>query len=102
VILDGEPLPSGNILFVPTDRSKGPEPSEIKEGEYELWAYEGQKRVEISAAKIIPGSKTCGAGGEPVPEEYLPERYNFMSELEATVAANDNNRIDFTLSLKKN
>lgn len=36
VTLNGESLPSGNILFVPKDRSNGPEPGEIKDGEYEL------------------------------------------------------------------
>ncbi len=57
--------------------------------------------MEISASKIIPGSKTRGAGGEPVPDDYLPERYKAMIELKATVTANDHNRIDFQLSLKK-
>ena len=101
VTFDGEPVPIGNIQFVATDGVHGAEPGDIKNGKYELKAYEGSKRVEISAPKIIPGSKLRGAGGEPVPEEYLPERYNASSELKATVKPDDKNTIDFTLTSKK-
>ena len=101
VTLDDEPIQVGNIQFVPSDGVHGAEPGEIKNGKYELKAFEGKKRVEISASKIIPGSSTRGAGGEPVPEEYLPEIYNAMSELTANVEPKDGASIDFKLSSKK-
>jgi hypothetical protein len=100
VTLDGKPLPDGNIQFVPLDGKHGAEPGIIKDGRYELAAIEGQKRVEISASKIILGSSLRGAGGEPVPEEYLPERYNASSELTADVKPQEN-VIDFPLVNKK-
>ncbi len=100
VTLDGAPLPEGGIIFSPMDSSLGPEPGTIKDGKYSLKALEGKKRVEISASKIIPGSKTRGAGGEPVPEEYLPMRYNAMSELSADVSPKSDNKFDFDLKSK--
>lgn len=100
VTLDGQPLPEGNIQFVPLDGKHGAEPGVIKDGKFELSAIQGQKRVEISAAKIIPGSSLRGAGGEPVPEEYLPQRYNASSELTADVKPQEN-VIDFPLVSKK-
>jgi hypothetical protein len=41
-----------------------------------------------------------GAGGEPVPEEYIPARYNIESKLSADVQANNANRFDFSLETK--
>lgn len=100
VTLDGAPLPEGNILFTPTDTSLQQEPGTIKDGKYTLKALEGSKRVEISASKIIPGSRTRGAGGEPVPEEYLPSRYNMQSTLTAEVKKSGENVFSFQLESK--
>ena len=100
VSLDGKPLEEAGIIFSPMDSSLGPEPSTIKNGQYSLRALEGKKRVEISASKIIPGSKVRGAGGEPVPEEYLPAKYNMNSELTADVKPSGPNKFDFDLKSK--
>ncbi len=100
ISLDGRPLPEGDIIFSPMDSALGPEPGTIKNGNYSLKALEGKKRVEISASKIIPGSKVRGAGGEPVPEEYLPTRYNALSELSADVSPKGGNKFDFDLKSK--
>ena len=99
VTLDGQPVPAGNILLIPAGGSQGPEPGVIQDGRYELKATAGLKRVEISAAKIRPGGAR-GAGGEPVPEEYIPERYNMQSDLTAEVTADGKNAFDFELLSK--
>lgn len=100
VTLDGRPLPEGDIHFLSVDGRYGPEPGKLKDGRYELWAKAGKKRVEISASRILPGGAK-GAGGEPVPEEYIPERYNVQSTLTAEVTPDGANRFDFPLQSHK-
>ena len=99
VTLDQQPVAEGDILFLSPDKDRGPDPGRIKAGQYELKTTAGKKRVEISAARIRPGGAR-GAGGEPVPEEYIPERYNIASELTADVAAQDGAQVDFALKSK--
>lgn len=99
VTLDGQAIPSGDILFVPVAGDRGPDAGTIKDGKYDLLATAGKKRVEISASKIRPGGAR-GAGGEPVPEEYIPARYNTESKLNAEVQAKSANRFDFPLESK--
>lgn len=100
VALDGQAVPEGDILFASPAGDRGPDAARIKDGMYELKTTEGKKRVEISASKIRPGGAR-GAGGEPVPEEYIPERYNSQSELSAEVQPTAANDIDFDLRSQK-
>jgi hypothetical protein len=101
VTLDGRPLEAGDILFADPGGAAGPDPGKVKDGAFEFRAKEGRRRVEISASRIIPGSKTRGAGGEPVPEEVVPDRYNVASELTAEVAPGGPNRFEFKLTTNK-
>lgn len=96
VSLDGKPLPDGDILFVDSDGALGPNPGKIKNGQFELQATAGKKRVEISASRIFPGGAR-GAGGEPVPEEFVPERYNTKSILKEEVTVDGKNYFEFKL-----
>lgn len=99
ISLDGQPVADGDIMFVSLDGVRGPDPGKIKDGNYALKTTEGKKRVEISASKIRPGGAR-GGGGEPVPEEYIPNRYNMESKLNADVQPNNKNRFDFALEGK--
>ena len=99
VTYEGAPVADGDLLFLPADTTIAPEPATIKDGKYTLKAREGKKRVEIRASKILPGGAK-GAGGEPVPEEYLPRKYNSDSTLTAEVKASGDNKIDFPLTAK--
>jgi hypothetical protein len=99
VSLDGQPVADGDIMFVSLDGVRGPDPGKIKDGNYALKTTEGKKRVEISASKIRPGGAR-GGGGEPVPEEFIPARYNMESKLGADVQPNNKNRFDFSLEGK--
>jgi len=100
VSFDGQPVPDGDIQFASTAGDRGPDAGKISAGMYELKTTEGKKRVEISASKIRPGGAR-GAGGEPVPEEYIPERYNAQSELTADVQPSGANVFDFELRGQK-
>jgi len=99
VSLDGQPVSDGDIMFVNPDGIRGPDAGKVKDGRYALKTTEGKKRVEISASKIRPGGAR-GAGGEPVPEEYIPARYNIESKLNAEVQASNANQCDFSLESK--
>ena len=99
VTFDGAPLPAGDILLIPADPTLGAEPGTIKDGKYELKARAGNKRVSISASKILPGGAK-GAGGEPVPEEYVPAKYNSDSKLTIEVTSSGDNKFDFALESK--
>jgi hypothetical protein len=99
VSLDGQPVSEGDIVFHSPDGVRGPDAGKIEGGNYALKTTEGKKRVEISASKIRPGGAR-GAGGEPVPEEYISARYNLESTLTAEVQARDINRFDFSLESK--
>jgi len=99
VTFEGAPVASGDILFIPADTTIAPEPATITDGKYSLQAREGKKRVEIRASKILPGGAK-GAGGEPVPEEYLPRKYNSESTLSAEVKPSGDNKFDFPLTGK--
>ena len=86
-------------MFVSPDGSRGPDAGKIKDGKYAFQTTEGTKRVEISASRVRPGGAR-GAGGEPVPEEYIPPRYNLESKLTAEVTRSGANRFDFALESK--
>ena len=60
----------------------------------------GKKRVEISASKILPGGAK-GAGGEPVPEEFLSPEYNTQSKLTGEVKPEGPNEFEFKLRERK-
>jgi len=96
VTFDGQPVESGDILFISTAGDRGPDAAKIAGGKYALQTTAGTKRVEVSASRIRPGGAR-GAGGEPVPEEYIPARYNLESRLTAEVKAEGSNTFDFEL-----
>ncbi|MGL4549685.1 MAG: hypothetical protein ACRC33_00750 [Gemmataceae bacterium] len=103
VTLDGKPLDTADILFTDARGALGPEPGKVTNGAFELQAKEGKKKVTISSSKVIPGSPTRGAGGEPVPEEILPEHYydQTKTELTADVSAGGPNKFEFKLTSAK-
>jgi uncharacterized Zn-binding protein involved in type VI secretion len=85
VVFDGQPLPKGNIMFLPVG-GKGPTAATtIADGKYTLRIALGTKQVQIQGFKVTgqrhvisndPSSKTVD-----VLTQYLPERYNTKSEL---------------------
>jgi len=98
VTLDGQPLPEGQIRFVPIEGTSGPTSgATIQQGDYRVTnrggVPPGQHRVEIRALRpnqqghkasdTTPGYEA----GELLHEQYLPARYNSASELTASVPA---------------
>jgi hypothetical protein len=84
VTLDGQPLKSGLIRFIPADGRTPTAEATITDGEYSAQVPLGEKRVSISAPKIVGKRKAYETADSPsvdIVEELLPARYNVTSEL---------------------
>lgn len=108
VSIDGVPLKSGEIRFIPTAKTKGPAAVAIvTDGAYELGTAEGpiigSHRVEIEssapdgdddqvfAAKMARGEK-------PLDRAPIPPVYNRQSILTTEVSKDGNLQLDFPLN----
>jgi hypothetical protein len=98
VAFGGEKVSNGEIVFISTDKKSAPVAARIENGEYQLKATPGAKRVEIRAARIV--GTIPGAIG-PQYQDYIPAEFNSNSTLGAEVQASDNNRFDFNLELER-
>lgn len=113
VSIDGEPLKSGSIRFIPTAPTKGPAAvAQIKEGAYELGATDGPVpgtlRVEIEATEFqefeLDDEKAYAEratkGKSPLKKNPIPAIYNRNSTLTRNLAAEGDRQLDFALSSK--
>jgi hypothetical protein len=113
VTLDGTPLKSGVIRFIPTGQTKGPAAAAtIKEGAYALGRDEGPivgtHRVEIEATDYTDFAidderayaQRAAQGKPAIPKNPVPEIYNSRSQLTAEVPAEGNQTLDFRLDTK--
>jgi hypothetical protein len=99
VTLDGEPVESGAILFVPVDGNAQTTGGEIRNGRYSVQVPPGVMKVSLSAPKVVGRKKiypTPNSPEMPVTVEALPARYNEQTELTIEVTARGN-RQDFRL-----
>ncbi len=103
VTLDGKPLESGIITFLPADGKGASGGAEIVAGRYETQLAPGEKKVSILAERVAgtqrrdpgdPNSETF-----EVKQQYLPARYNTATTLRATISAS-NPTVDFALTSK--
>ena len=88
VTLDGQPLASGQILFVAVDQSSPSAEAAITAGAFEALVPPGEKRVEIRAPKVTGKKKMYDTPDSPTVDtvvELLPAKYNVNSELKMTV-----------------
>ena len=88
VTLDGQPIPQGDIRFVPTS---GPVWSaRIKDGSYTTAGTKGVPtgplRIEIQAFRTPVSSLPPDPESDAIPvEQYLPAKFNLESQLELTI-----------------
>ena len=104
VTWDGQPLPSGSIVFLPLTGTESPTAGgDIVDGKFSIPAkkgtFEGKFRVEITAERPSGRKIPHPGSGELVEEleQYLPVRYNTASELEVEVEVGVPNRLEFPL-----
>lgn len=89
----GKPVSTGDIIFVPENRSIAPVAGRIKDGQFTAAANEGRYRVEITALDITPNTRVVM--GSPMASNYIPLKYNQESTLTIDVSATSGNVFDF-------
>jgi hypothetical protein len=105
VTLDGRPLDSGEITFVPTSGTGPAVGGKIQDGSYSIPRADGPipgpHRVSIYSAKPT-GKKIKDETDSNVlydeRAETIPERYNARSDLKAEIRAGERNRFDYELA----
>jgi hypothetical protein len=103
VTLDGAPLATGIIRFVPADGQTATADAPISDGAFTAKVPIGEKRVTISAPKVVGKQKMYETPDSPtvdIVRELVPERYNVRSELTMTVQAGEQKQ-DFALTRGK-
>jgi hypothetical protein len=102
VTFDGAPIKSGTIRFDPVDGRTSSAGAMITDGKYSATVAPGEKRVTISAQKVVGKKKAYDTPESPVidlTEEMIPKRYNAQSELKHTVRAGSEEK-NFDLTSK--
>jgi hypothetical protein len=92
----GEPIPEGDILFVPPEKAGVPDPGKIRDGKFAFRAQPGAKRVRIHASRPKPGIDPVMQA--PQREPYIPDCYNAKTVLTAEVKADGPNEFHFDLT----
>ena len=97
VLLDGQPLAEGRILFEPTGDTKGPAAgASITDGNFEITAEQGvvvgRNLVRINSNKPTGKKIKSSVSNDMLDEtvEGIPEKYNSQSKLEKDVEAGVN------------
>lgn len=107
VTLDGQPIPNGEIRFIPAPGTTGPvSGGPIKDGAYVAKGKGGvplgEHVVEIKAYRARAKGPGQSASTDPeggAAEQYLDKRYNEQTTLKATISA-DTETQDFQLTSK--
>jgi hypothetical protein len=102
VTLDGEPLKSGVIRFVPADGQTATADSMITDGKYSASVPPGEKQISISSPKVTGQRRVYETPDSPTVDtvqELVPAKYNAKTELTLTVNAGSQEK-DFPLKSK--
>ena len=97
VTFNGKPVPSGAISFHPLAQGAAPQGAQIVSGRFRIRTLPGPYRVEIVAGRPQAGGAEL-TPSMPRLEQYIPERYNAASVLEADVAPRGRDAFTFDLS----
>jgi prepilin-type N-terminal cleavage/methylation domain-containing protein len=107
VSVNGKPIEDGAINLVPIIPTAGPSAgAEIVAGRYSITAPKGpvpgKYRVEIVATrktgKQVPDMMQPGKTVEGI-EQYIPEKYNVKSRIEAELREGENKGVAFDLKI---
>jgi len=102
VNLDGKPLDEkdgAEIAF--SVGGEAPSVLPIKAGKFEGTAFAGENRIEVRAYHTVPPVMMDGKPfGDARKENYIPEKYNFKSEMKATIAAGGAKDLKFDVESK--
>ena len=93
VLMDGKPMPEGEIIFEATDNSKTPAAGAIRDGKYTAHVVPGPKKVKIQGSRTT--SNPDPVMGTAAREATLGSEYNEKSTLTAEINAGKNDGVDF-------
>jgi hypothetical protein len=93
VLLDGQPLKEGEIIFEEVDRSKTPAAGRIVEGKYTLKVLAGSKTVRITASR--PTKKPDPVMGAAAREALIAKEFNDSSILRADIKPGQQDGVNF-------
>jgi len=88
VTLDGQPLKTGLIRFVPADGKTPTADATITDGKFTAVVPLGEKKVEISSPKVVGKIKMYDTPDSPVVDQtkdIIPQQYNVRTTLTLTV-----------------
>ncbi len=97
VTFDGTPVATGAVSFHSLEQANAPQGARIVGGRFRIRTLPGRYRVEIVAGRPQVGGEEL-TPGMPRLEQYIPERYNAASVLEADVTPRGRNAFTFDLS----
>lgn len=96
VTWNGEPMPTGMIVLLPTEVRQAPAGGKIADGKFLVRTKPGKMRVQIEAVRAT--SERDPATGTFLGEMYVPAHYNKQTELEADITREGKNRFEFALT----
>jgi hypothetical protein len=91
----GQPMPSGMVVFKPSDSHQAPAGGKINDGRFALKTKPGNMKVQIEAVRATQNRDP--QTGAFLGEMYVPARYNRETALEADVTREGKNSFDFPL-----
>lgn len=101
VTLDGKPLESAIITFLPVDGKGASGGATVTAGQYKTELAPGEKKVSIFAERVVGTQKRDPADPNSatveVKQQYLPACYNTSTTLKATIPADGGATVDFAL-----
>lgn len=100
VTCDGKPVETGAISFHPLVQGQAPQGAAIVAGRFRIRTLPGRHRVEVVASRPQAGGEEL-TPGMPRQEQYIPDRYNADSQLEAEITQGGRNTFTFELSTAK-
>ncbi|HTN77877.1 MAG TPA: hypothetical protein VL096_21615 [Pirellulaceae bacterium] len=102
ITMDGTPLETGVVSFMPADGKGASAGATIANGQYSALVAPGLKKVSIYAEKVVgqqPRDPQDPAGEKTdVVQQLVPKKYNDNSQLQLDVPATGNNAADFALT----
>lgn len=113
VAVDGAPLKSGVVRFIPVGQTTGPAAvATVKQGKFDLPQAEGPvvgtHRVEIEALDYLDfqlddeqAFAARASAGKPMPKNPIPARFNRQSELTVQLTAHGDRELSFQLDTKQ-
>ena len=93
VLIDGQPLSDGEIVFVAADNAKAPAAGPVVNGKYTVAVTPGPKKVKIQASR--PGGQGDAMMGSGAREARLGPEFGEQSKMTADVKPGKNEGVDF-------